>query len=118
MVKISNVLQRTTAEGKTFIVLELEGGLQVQKSQTAGNLYVCIPKCTIPCTFDEETARGLIGSTLPGEIIRIPCESYTFINPQTKEPLTLHYRYSYEAPGSASNETRTTSKRSVELDVL
>lgn len=119
MVTISGFLQRTTAEGKTFIVLELEGEIQFQKSQGSGKLYACIAKCTIPCTFDEQTARKLIGTNLPGQIFKEPCEPYIFTNPQTREEVTLNYRYSYKAPEiTPPAEERSFVPSAKEVEVL
>ena len=98
MVKVTGYQQRKTAEGKTFLVLELEGGLQIQTSQNSGNPYASISKCTIPCTFEEDVAKQLVGTTLPGTIVKEPCEPYDFLNPQTEEILTLEYRHCYKAP--------------------
>ena len=119
MVTISNVLQRTNLEGKPFVVLELAGELQIQRSQGTGNSYAFIPKTSIPCTFSEETARELIGSTLPGEIIKVPCEAYSFINPNTKEQMTLTYRYSYNSPESTPPaEAKSSVQKVKEVEVL
>jgi hypothetical protein len=118
MVTISGFQQRKNAKGITFIILELEGSLQIQPSQTTGNLYASVCRCSIPCTFDEQTASELVGTTLPGEIIRVPCQPYTFINPETKEPVTLDYKYSYKASGIASNEPRNASRKGAEIDVV
>ncbi len=118
MVTITGFQQRKSAEGKTFIVLELEGGLQVQQSQT-GKLYASVGKCTLPCTFDEVTARELVGTTLPGSIVKVPCEPYSFTNPKTGESVTLSSKSIYRAPEFNTEEQRPVFKRRQhEIDVL
>ena len=115
MVTIKGYQQRKSAEGKTFLVLELEGGLQIQSSQTTGKPYACISKCTVPCAFDEITAKEFIGSTLPGTIVKEPCEPYKFSNPNSGETVTLNYKYSYKAPESLQ-EGRSIQPRVVEVE--
>jgi hypothetical protein len=97
MVTISNYHYRSTAEGKKFLVLELEGSLEITKSLTTGRPYASVKRCTIPCSFDELTAKRMVGTPLEGEIIRVSCDPYRFTNPQTKEAVTLDYKYVYTA---------------------
>ncbi|MEO6732316.1 MAG: hypothetical protein ABIN01_13950 [Ferruginibacter sp.] len=98
MVTITGYQQRKSAEGKTFFVLELEGGLQIQISQTTGKQYATKSKCSMACSFDEVTAREVVGTTLPGSIVRTPCEPYSFTNPNSGENMTLDYNFTYKAP--------------------
>ena len=39
---------------------------------------------------------GLIGQTLEGEIVKIPCEPYSFTSKGTGEEVTLDFRYGYQ----------------------
>jgi hypothetical protein len=52
MVKIVNYQKRTTEDGKDFFVLELQGGIEVVKSQETGKLYMTARKASMSCTFD------------------------------------------------------------------
>ena len=53
-------------------------------------------KATIPCTFDATVGKALIGSKLPGKIVKEECEPYKYeVNGKTFE-LTHTYRYSDE----------------------
>jgi hypothetical protein len=97
MVTITRVLQRQTTEGNKFCVLELEGDIEIACSQSNGKPYATTKKCTIPCTFDEATAKRMIGLTLEGEIVRENCEPYTYINPRTNETIMLTHRYVFKA---------------------
>lgn len=95
MVTVKNFNVRTTAGGRTFVTLDLEGGLEIGISQTTGKPYATTKKCSIPTTFDEVTAQGLIGSTLPGVITKVECEPYEFVNPTTSEKMILDYSWVY-----------------------
>ncbi len=103
MVTVTNYFQRKNSEGKSFIVLEIEGGLQVIQSPTTGNLYASVSKCTIPCSFDEPTAQRLIGTTMPGTIEKVPCKPYSYVSPKTKEMVTLDYKYHYKEAAAATS---------------
>lgn len=100
MVTVVGFQERQTSQGKSFLVLELEGSLQISISQSTGKPYASKSKCTVPCSFDEKTAQELVGTLLPGEIVKAPCEPYDFTNPNTGEVMTLNYRYTYKAPTS------------------
>lgn len=96
MVTVKGFIERKTKEGKSFLVLELEGGIEVVTSQTTGKPYASIKRCSIPCTFDKDTARAMIGSHLEGEIIKVNCDPYLYTNPQTNEEMTLNYSYVFQ----------------------
>lgn len=118
MVTIKNYQQRTTGEGKEFFVLELEGSIQFLTSQTTGKLYASVAKCTIPCTFDEETAKQLIGTRLPGSIQKVPCDSYEYRTPEG-DVMTLDYQYTYIATESNQQEHNDSPARKlVSLEVI
>ena len=69
--------QRKT-DGSEFFVLILQGGLSLVQSRNTGNYYATVKRCSIPSTFDEETAKGMVGETVPGSIQRKDCEPYGF----------------------------------------
>lgn len=111
MVKISGYQERKSSDGKkTFIVLELEGDIQFLTSQATGNQYASVLKCTMPSTFDEETAQQLVGKTLPGSIEKTPCEPYDYANPTTGAITTLDYRYAYKAPENGLKQQEEVSQ--------
>ncbi len=119
MVTITGFKQRESADGKKFIVLELEGGIQVQTSSSTGKPYATVSKATLPCTFDQQTANELVGTTLPGTIIKEDCEPYSFISQSTNEEVTLTFKHVYKAPENASEEQRPMIRKLVEeIDVL
>jgi hypothetical protein len=95
MVKVVNVIERDGKEGP-FILLELQGELELVQSQRTGNWYATIRKCIVPCTLDLSTAKFFIGKEIPGKIVRTQCEPYEYTMPETGELVQLAYRWSYE----------------------
>ncbi|WP_026768521.1 hypothetical protein [Asinibacterium sp. OR53] len=89
-------------EGKPFISLKIQGEVEAIQSQQTGRFYLSAKTCLIPSTFDEPTAKALIGSQLPGQIIRAYCEPYKYIVKETGETITLSHRYEY-LPDEESN---------------
>ncbi|CAM3836629.1 hypothetical protein [Aquirufa aurantiipilula] len=100
MVVVSNYFEVKTLEGKTFVSLELSGGLELVQSQISGKFYATTRKCRISSTFDVEVAKQMIGSTLNGDIVRVEVEPYDYAIPSTGEIITLAHSYSYKPAGS------------------
>ena len=61
MVTVVNYAQRRTSEGREFYVLILQGGLSLVQSRQIGDFYATIKQYSIPSTFDETTAKAMIG---------------------------------------------------------
>ena len=95
MVKIIDYKERETDDGKTFYVLEIQGGLEMVKSQETGNVYATIRKTSIPTTFDEATCKAFIGAEIEGEIEKELCEPYEYTIKDTGEVIDLSHRYTY-----------------------
>lgn len=95
MVRISNYIKRTTEEGKDFFVLELQGGIEIVKSQETGKSYMTARKASMSCTFDELTCKSLIGTELPGSVKKVTCEEYAYTIKDTGEIITLNHRFEY-----------------------
>ena len=95
MVTIINYKERQTEDGKSFFVLEAQGGIEMIQSKVTGNYYATAKKALIPATFDEITCKALIGTQMQGEIIREECEPYEYINKETGEVIMLSHRYVY-----------------------
>ncbi len=100
MVTITNYSERTRKDGTTFIALELTGGVELVQSNNTGKFYATVRKTSIPSTFDETIAKGLIGSQMPGSIVRVQVDPYQFVNQRTGEVLTLQHSFSYQPEGS------------------
>ena len=111
MVRIVNYQKRTTEEGKQFFTLELQGGIEVVKSQETGRHYITARKATMSCTFDELTCQSLIGTELPGSVRKVECEEYSYTIKDTGEIITLSHRFEYveqEAPVQTTEKSKTT----------
>ena len=106
MVTIINYKERQTEDGKTFFVLEAQGGIEMVQSKATGNFYATAKKAFIPATFDEITCKALIGTQMQGEIAKEECEPYEYVNKESGEVLMLSHRYVYvhEAPGAKRQE--------------
>ncbi len=102
MVTVTGFMERKRKDGSKFIVLEITGGLELIQSSNTGNFYATVRKCSIPSTFDENVAKGLIGSQISGDIVRVNVPAYEYINKRTGEIMTLNHGFSYQPEGSMS----------------
>jgi hypothetical protein len=100
MVQVTNFHEVETKDGKTFISLELTGGLELIQSQTTGKFYATVRKCRVPSTFDANIAKMMIGTQMDGDILRIETDPYEFLNKRTGEIMTLQHSYAYRPKGS------------------
>ena len=111
MVRIVNYQKRTTEEGKEFFTLELQGGVEIVKSQETGKNYMTARKASMSCTFDELTCQSLIGTELPGSVKKVACEDYSYTIKDTGEIITLSHRFEYveqETPSYSPQKSNTT----------
>lgn len=114
MVRIVNYQKRTTEEGKVFFTLELQGGIEIVKSQETGKSYMTARKANMSCTFDELTCQSLIGTELPGSVRKVECEEYEYTIKDTGEVITLSHRFEYveqEAPTNSPERSKTTIEK-------
>ena len=110
MVRIVNYQKRTTEEGKEFFTLELQGGIEVVKSQETGKSYMTARKASMSCTFNELTCQSLIGTELPGSVRKVDCEEYAYTIKDTGEVITLSHRFEYvdQEPAITPEKSKTT----------
>ena len=83
--------------GNDYCILTLEGEVEMAKSSTTGKFYATTKSCNVPTTFDEEKCKDLIGSLMPGRIVRVETEPYDYVIPTTGETIQLNYSYEYDA---------------------
>lgn len=100
MVRIISWKSAQNKEGKDFISIQLQGGVEAIQSQQTGKMYLTTRTAWIASTFDEKTAESLVGSTLPGEIMKIQCEPYDYTIKETGEVVLLTYRFEYLPEGA------------------
>jgi len=104
MVIVKDYAVREAKDGREFIALILQGGLSLIQSQKTGNYYATVKQCSIPSTFDEETAKSFVGEKLPGSVQRISCETYEWTNKDTGEVIELSHRWVYVPEGASIDE--------------
>ena len=102
MVKIISYKLSQNADGKEFVMLKLQGGVEAIQSQQTGRFYLTAKTCYINSTFDQSAAESLIGSQLPGTVDRVPCDPYEYTIKETGEVMTLMHRLEYVPEAKAS----------------
>lgn len=100
MVIVKNYHVREGEQGN-FISLELMGDIELVQSTNTGRYYATARRCFISSTFDEATAKMMVGKNVPGVIKRVPCEPYDYTIPETGEIVNLGYTWDY-APEETS----------------
>lgn len=95
MVRIIGFKEREKEDGTPFFILELQGGIEMVKSQETSQFYATAKKAYVTSTFDEETCRALVGSEMPGSVAKKEVEPYTYVVKETGEELILNHRYVY-----------------------
>ena len=74
-----------TANQAIKYISNIQGGLSFVQSRQTGNFYATVKQCSIPSTFDEATARQMIGERIPGSVVKKQCEPYDFVSKTTGE---------------------------------
>ena len=96
MVTVAGVRVTPRENEEDMISLVLEGGLDVMISKTTGLPYAKIKRTLLLCTFAKETAENLVGTEMPGTIVRRKTEPYTWTNKETGEETVLNHTYVFE----------------------
>ncbi|HOS45059.1 MAG TPA: hypothetical protein PLQ69_01095 [Paludibacter sp.] len=104
MVTVVNYALRKTSEGREFYVLILQGGLSLVQSRQTGNWYATIKQTSVPSTFDEATAKSMIGERVPGSVQRKSCDPYEFTSKTTGEIMQMNHRWVYVPEGASVEE--------------
>src|SRR5688572_586529 len=94
MVIVKNYHVRENEQGN-YISLELMGDIELVQSANTGRFYATARRCFMSSTFDEPTAKLMVGKQIPGTIERVQCENYEFTIPESGEVITLGYRWDY-----------------------
>jgi hypothetical protein len=111
MVRIINYIKRQTEDAKVFFVLELQSGIEMALSAKTGQYYATAKKANITSTFDEETCKALIGTEMPGTIVKVESDSFEYTVRETGEIITLTHKYVYVPEVEAfSKEDRAIQK--------
>ena len=59
------------------------------KSQTSNQFYATAKKAFISSTFDEQTCKALIGTEMPGNVLKQECEPYEYVNKDSGEVMAF-----------------------------
>lgn len=111
MVTIKSFRKNKATDGREFISLELQSGVEAIQSLKTGKMYLSVRKCFISTTFDEQTAEALVGSKMEGTVSRVLCDPYDYTIKATGEVIQLTHSYQYEPIDAAA----IASKREVEF---
>ena len=96
MVTVTAFQERTSQEGKSYFALELTSDdLDLVISKKTGRYYATQQKSWISSTFTDQVCRVMLGKKLPGSIVKIECEPYEFIVPETGEVIIRNHRYEF-----------------------
>lgn len=110
MVTIIDAVKRVNKDGESFNALILQGGIELVKSQESGRFYATAKKASITSTFDEQTAKSLIGQQIPGAVKKTICEPYEFTVKETGEVVTLSHRWEYSKEPESMEERILSNK--------
>lgn len=105
MVTVINFEKRINSKKEEFLVLELQGDVEMLRAVSTGKFYVHARTASITTTLNEATCRGLIGTKFQGEIKKVDCEAYSYTIPGTTEVITLNHNYQYFAENANMEET-------------
>jgi len=103
MVRVIKLKKSTSNEGKNFISLKVQGGIEAIQSQSTGRMYLTARSAYVSTTFDEATAEALIGTSLPGTVKRVASDPYEYTIKDSGEVVTLSHKFEYmpeDAPAS------------------
>ncbi len=92
MVRIVDYKTYQNEDGEDFFALVVHGGIAAVKSRATGKTYLTKQTARVSCTFDEETCKSLIGSEIPGRIVKVEVEPFEYALPETGEMITLTHR--------------------------
>ncbi|WP_405211190.1 hypothetical protein [Dokdonia sp. Asnod2-E02] len=95
MVTIINYKKHITKDGRDFLVLIVQGGIEMVQSKKTGNYYATIRQANVPSTFDELTCKSLVGTELSGMVEKVETDPYEYTIKETGEVIELSHRWQY-----------------------
>ncbi|MBK7691211.1 MAG: hypothetical protein IPJ31_08870 [Bacteroidetes bacterium] len=75
----------TSNDGREFVSLKVQGGIEPVQSLQTGKIYLTARTAYVATTFDEQTAAALVGSELPGKVVKVASEPYEYTSERTGE---------------------------------
>ena len=113
MVRVIAIKKSTSSEGKDFISLKVQGGIEAIQSQTTGRMYLTSRVAYVPTTFDEAMAEELIGTSIQGTVKRVQSDPYEYTIKDTGEVVTLSHSFEY-----MPDEVVETKRRAFDFDEM
>jgi proteasome assembly chaperone (PAC2) family protein len=96
MVKIIDAQTRVNSKTKMeYNVIVLLGDVQVLSSKSSGKFYLSAKRVTLPTTLDQNQAKELIGTTLPGVIEKVDCPEYEIKMPNSNKKVKITHTFQY-----------------------
>lgn len=110
MVRIVNYQERESDDGNVFYALIISGGVELVQSKQSSNFYATVRKTSISSTFDGETCKALLGTEIPGKIVKQECEPYDYTVKETGEIIELSHRFVYvpDVPSAKEDMSEST----------
>ncbi|MFD2891706.1 hypothetical protein ACFS5J_06745 [Flavobacterium chuncheonense] len=101
MVQIIDYKAYKKENGEEFFSLVVQGGVEAVISRETGRTYLTAKTARVSCTFNETTCQSLIGSSLPGKIVKVEVEPYEFTIEETGEMIQRNHRHEYMSDENA-----------------
>lgn len=113
MVTIVDYKEFEKEDGTPFYTLKVQSGIEAVKSQLSNRTYFTAKTAFVPCTFNEEMCKSLLGEQMPGVIVKIEVEPYEYTDKGTGEVIMLTTRNQY-----VSEEEATISNNVIETELV
>jgi hypothetical protein len=95
MISIVGYRLAKSKDEKQFIALELQGDIEMVQSLETGSFYATARKASVPSTFSDSTAKGLIGTKMPAIIKRVESDPYDYTVVESGLVIKLAHKYVY-----------------------
>ncbi|MBD0823470.1 hypothetical protein [Aestuariibaculum marinum] len=104
MVTVKEIKKAENSKGEEFFGLIVQSRAMTVKSQETGRTYLTAKTAFVATTFDEETAKSLIGTQFEGGIRKVQTTPYQYVIEETGEVIELSHRWEYYDPALEMEE--------------
>jgi hypothetical protein len=103
MLKVIDAKTRVNSKTKEeYNTVVLQGNVEIQKSQATGKFYLRSKTISLPTTLNQNEIKQLIGSSIPGEIVKVDCPEYLVPVPNSTRKLKINHSFEY-SPAAGDN---------------